>query len=73
MSWSLPAPGEFDLRAYFGNAWSVYRGDPSYEVELRFSPGAAGLVTETTWHHTQESRRHDDGSVTLNVRRRTCF
>ena len=61
-------PEEFDLRAYFGDAWSVYRGAPSYEVELRFSPGAAGLVTETTWHHTQGSQRHDDGSVTLSFR-----
>jgi predicted DNA-binding transcriptional regulator YafY len=61
-------PREFDLRAYFGDAWSVYRGEPSYEVELRFSPAAAGLVTETTWHHTQERRGHDDGSVTLSFR-----
>src|SRR5690606_4142352 len=26
-------PEDFDLRAYFGNAWAVYRGDTSYEVE----------------------------------------
>jgi proteasome accessory factor B len=26
------------------------------------------LVTETTWHHTQGSRGHDDGSITLSFR-----
>jgi hypothetical protein len=56
------------LRAYFGNAWAVYRGDVSYEVEVRFVPEAAALVTETTWHHTQQARRNEDGSVTLSFR-----
>ena len=55
----------FDLKAYFGNAWAVYRGDKSYEVAIHFTPDAADLVTETTWHLTQKSQRHDDGGVTL--------
>jgi predicted DNA-binding transcriptional regulator YafY len=59
-------PDEFDLRAYFGNAWAVYRGEPSYEVELRFMPHAAAVVTETKWHQTQRVRRNDGGSVTLS-------
>ena len=58
-------PEEFDLRAYFGDAWGVYRGERSYEVELRFSPEAAALVTETTWHHTQRVVTGEDGSATL--------
>jgi predicted DNA-binding transcriptional regulator YafY len=58
-------PNDLDLRAYFGNAWAVYRGDRSYDVELRFSPEAAGPVVETTWHHTQTVARHPDGSATL--------
>jgi predicted DNA-binding transcriptional regulator YafY len=61
-------PEEFDLRAYFGDAWAVYRGGTKYEVELRFSLAASGLATETTWHHTQQSRKNDDGSVTLSFR-----
>lgn len=59
-------PETFDLDEYFGNAWSVYRGDETYEVELLFTPDAAELVTETTWHRTQQVVRHPDGSVTLN-------
>ena len=58
-------PANFDLKSYFGNAWGVYRGDTSYEVEVRFTPDAADLVTETTWHATQKARRHKDGGVTL--------
>jgi predicted DNA-binding transcriptional regulator YafY len=61
-------PGDFDLRGYLGNAWAVYRGDRSYDVELRFTPAAAAVVTETTWHHTQTAKRHPDGSVTLHFR-----
>ena len=52
-------PTDFDLRVYFGNAWAVFRGQRTYEAEVRFCPEAASMVTETTWHHTQQTRRHD--------------
>ena len=58
-------PGEFDLREYFGNAWGVYRGDRTYDVEIRFIPEVAQVVTETVWHHTQKAKSNPDGSVTL--------
>ena len=59
-------PDDFDLRNYFGNAWGVYRGDQTHEIELLFARDAADLVTETTWHSTQKAVRHQDGSVTLS-------
>jgi predicted DNA-binding transcriptional regulator YafY len=43
----------------------VFRGAQSYEVEIEFTADAAPLVTETTWHHTQEVNQHPDGRVTL--------
>jgi predicted DNA-binding transcriptional regulator YafY len=58
-------PRGFDLRAYLGNAWSVFRGSESHDVELRFTKDAADVVTETVWHHTQKTRRDGDGSVTM--------
>lgn len=58
-------PESFDLRTYFGNAWAVFRGDQSYDVELKFMPSAAKIVTETIWHHTQKASTHKDGSLTL--------
>ena len=59
-------PAEFDLKAYFGNSWGVYRGAQSYDVVVQFTCEAAELVTETTWHSTQKVDRHGDGSVTLS-------
>jgi predicted DNA-binding transcriptional regulator YafY len=61
-------PEEFDLRAYFGDAWAVYRANRSHEVELRFAPEAAALVMETTWHHTQRVVKNEDASATLSFR-----
>ena len=61
-------PGDFDLRVYFGNAWAVYRGDVTYDIELLLTQDAADVVTETTWHHTQQVCRNKDGSVTLTFR-----
>jgi predicted DNA-binding transcriptional regulator YafY len=58
-------PADFDLRAYLGNAWSIFRGDRRYDIELLFHADAARIVTETTWHETQQVRRHADGSATL--------
>jgi predicted DNA-binding transcriptional regulator YafY len=61
-------PADFSLDEYFGNAWSVYKGDKTYNVEIEFTPDAADLVTETVWHKTQQVRRHEDGRVTLTFR-----
>jgi len=61
-------PGEFDLREYFGNAWGVYRGSQSYDVEIWFAPEAAKVVTETVWHHTQKSKSQPNGGVLLTFR-----
>ena len=51
------------LRELLGNAWTVYRGDRDWHVEIWFAPEAADLVAETRWHHTQEIERQKDGSA----------
>jgi len=56
---------DFDLRTYLGNAWAVYRGEPTYEVALCFTQDAADVVTETKWHHTQKVTRHKNGTATI--------
>lgn len=61
-------PKNFDLEEYFGNAWCVYRGDKTYDVQIEFTKEVAGVVTETVWHKTQEVKRHKDGRVTLTFR-----
>lgn len=66
----MPAsvPDDFDLDAYLGNAWSVYRGTPTYDVEILFAPEAASQMAETKWHPTQRVVMHRDGSAMLHVR-----
>ncbi len=61
-------PDDFDLTAYLGDAWGVYRGNKTYDVELRFVESAADVVLETNLHPTQKSKKHRDGSVTLFFR-----
>ena len=63
VAWRLPE--DFNIKEYFGDAWAVFRGDKTYKVEIRFTPEAAKIVTETVWHHTQKIKSHRDGSVTL--------
>ena len=58
-------PEDFDLKSYFGNAWSVYRGERTYDIELRFTSDAAETVLEHTWHPTQRATKHSNGEVTL--------
>ncbi len=58
-------PDDFDPKAYFGNAWAVYRGERSFDVEIVFTEEAAATVMEGIWHHTQKVQKHKDGSVTL--------
>jgi len=45
---------------------AVFRGEQSYDIELRFESEAAKVVTETEWHHTQQVSKHRDGTVTLS-------
>lgn len=51
------------IREVLGNAWSVYRGERDYHIEILFSPPAAEQVSETKWHHTQEIEPLKDGYV----------
>jgi predicted DNA-binding transcriptional regulator YafY len=46
-----------------GRAWGVIADQEEVEVVLRFDPAIAGLVTETTWHPTEQVSREADGSV----------
>ncbi|HEV3022323.1 MAG TPA: WYL domain-containing transcriptional regulator [Pirellulales bacterium] len=61
-------PEKFDLRDYFGDAWAVYRGQTTYDVEIAFTKDAATLVAETIWHHSQRVERRGDGTAVLRFR-----
>ena len=59
---------DFDLDGYLGDAWAVFRGGESYDVEVWCPAEGAGRMTETRWHRSQRVERHPDGSVTLRFR-----
>ena len=61
-------PANFDLDKYFGNAWCVFQGDETYDVEIEFTKDAAKLVQETQWHKTQQVKKLPDGCVQLSFR-----
>ncbi len=61
-------PAEFNLKKYFGNAWAVYRGSKTYDIEIWFAPEAARVVSETVWHHTQKSKSQPGGGVILTFK-----
>ena len=61
-------PGEFDLQEYLGNAWAVFRGNQTYDVQIQFPAEFARAVIETIWHHTQKAKSQPDGSVILSFR-----
>lgn len=65
---SVGVPPNFDVRAYFGNAWAVFRGARTHDIQVRFVPDAARIVTETQWHATQQVTPAPDGSVVLSFR-----
>lgn len=61
-------PADFSLESLLGNAWRMIRGEPEYEVEVRFEPVFAETVSDTLWHKTQRLEEHDDGSLTFRCR-----
>ncbi len=49
-------------------AWGVIADQEEVQVELRFDSAIAPLVTETTWHPSEQVSRLDDGSVLWRAR-----
>lgn len=58
---------KFNLVDYFGNAWSMIRGEESFDVKIRFKKMVAGNVDEILWHRTQQTTFQEDGSLIFEV------
>lgn len=58
-------PVDSHLHDYFGNAWAVFRGGQTYRIGIWFDAESAPLVTETSWHWTQQVETRQDGSTVL--------
>ena len=51
-----------------GRAWGVITDQEEVEVALRFDAAVASLVTETTWHPTEQVTREAGGAVVWRAR-----
>ncbi len=51
------------IREFLGNAWTVYKGDRDWHVEIEFSAEVAEVVAETKHHPTQEIEFRKDQSA----------
>ena len=51
-----------------GRAWGVITDQEEVEVALRFDASVASLVTETTWHPTEQVTREAGGAVVWRAR-----
>jgi len=58
----------FDLNEYLGNAWSMIPEGRIYHIKLHFLPRVAENVAEVQWHGTQQVKRNQDGSATIEFR-----
>jgi predicted DNA-binding transcriptional regulator YafY len=54
---------DWSLKEELGHAWTVFRGERDYHIEIDFNPDAAELVREVKWHPTQELFELPDGWV----------
>ncbi len=58
---ALPEPGT--VETMLRQAWDIIADQPAMKVALRFVPGVAGRVAETTWHPSQRLEPQPDGSL----------
>jgi predicted DNA-binding transcriptional regulator YafY len=56
-------PATFSLREHLGNAWSMIRGTPDYDVTIWIDAAFRATLSDTRWHHTQEIEDQPDGSA----------
>lgn len=57
-------PAEFNPHEQLKDAWGIWYTDKEpVLVKLKFSHDVAKRVAETTWHHTQEIKTLEDGSL----------
>jgi predicted DNA-binding transcriptional regulator YafY len=65
---TFEAPDPAVVQAGLGRAWGVIADQEEVQVVLRFDAAIAGLVTETTWHPSEQVERTADGAVVWRAR-----
>lgn len=63
---TFTCPPDFDLEAYLGPSFGMYKGERTFAVHVRFSSYQARWIKEEVWHESQIMVERPDG--TLDVR-----
>lgn len=59
------ASAGFDLAAYFGKHFGIFRSEDEYAVAVRFTADQAPYVRERAWHEEQKIEDLPDGGLVL--------
>jgi len=59
-------PITFNVKDYFKSSFGIYKGKPTKEVTLQFSPEKSKWIREQIWHKDQKVRSLKDGSLELS-------
>jgi predicted DNA-binding transcriptional regulator YafY len=54
---------EWSLQEALGNAWTVFKGDRDWHIEVEFEAEAGEMVKEIRWHATQRTENLPGGRV----------
>jgi len=60
-------PADFDPIQHLAPSWGIMAGPEVHRVTLRFSPEAAPLVRERSWHRSQQVTPQADGGCLFTV------
>lgn len=64
----ITPPEAYSQERFTASAWYVSPGELEHDIRLRVVEPMATIVSETSWHPTQEIRRVDDETVELTAR-----
>ena len=59
-------PKSFNIQEHLQTAFGIYKGLPTKEVTLRFSPQQARWIIGQVWHKDQKMKINKDGSLELS-------
>ena len=63
---TFTVPKSFNIQEHLQSAFGIYKGIPTKEVCLRFSPEKARWIIGQVWHKDQKVKINKDGSLDLS-------
>ena len=61
-------PADFDINDYLAGSFGIFKAANDFEVVLEFDKWAAQLVSERTWHPSQQFCKLSDGGGRMTLR-----